>query len=375
MPAALSRSLSLVTPVSTAPSARASAVVCCDPGSQRLMRQIERLAPSDASILIVGESGTGKELMARSLHAHSGRKGPFVAVNCGALSSTLAEAELFGHEAGSFTGATGTRAGWFETANGGTLLLDEIADLSLDLQVKILRVLQEREVVRVGSRKAIPIDVRLIAATNVDLSEAVAAGRFRLDLYYRLNVASIPVAPLRDRPGDILPLVQHFLDAYGQRLRVTQPSLDADAQKALLAHAWPGNIRELENVIHFALLVSPDGTIRTEHLRFTAPPAAAPIAQPASASVHTAGTDASLDPLLAPLDRLFQSPPSQLFPRVEELIVRRAYAHCRGNQVQAARLLGVSRNVLRTQLKRFGLIASETSSPPYPSLAENSPCH
>jgi len=367
MPAALSRSLSLVTPLSDAPATRASAVACCDPSSQRLRHQIERLGPSDASILVIGESGTGKELTARSLHAHSRRKGPFVAVNCGALSATLAEAELFGHEAGSFTGATAARPGWFETANGGTLLLDEIADLSLDLQVKILRVLQEREVVRVGSRKPIPIDVRLIAATNVDLGEAVAAGRFRLDLYYRLNVASISVAPLRDRPGDILPLAQHFLATYGERLRVLQPSLEIEAQEALRAYAWPGNIRELENVIHFALLVSPDGKIRAEHLRFTGP---------ASVTAPPASADASLDPLLAPLDRLFQSPPSQLFPRVEELIVRRAYAHCHGNQVQAARLLGVSRNVLRTQLKRFGLIASEASAPTsYPSLAENSPCH
>jgi transcriptional regulator with PAS, ATPase and Fis domain len=193
---------------------RAKALVFADIGTERLLKQVERLAPSDASVLIVGESGTGKELMARRLHTQSHRKGPFIAVNCAALSASLVEAELFGHEAGAYTGATGARAGWFEAADGGTLFLDEVADLPPAVQVKILRVLQEREVVRVGSRKSIPIEVRLVAATNVDLEAAVADGRFRLDLYYRLNVASISLPPLRARLLDILPLTDHFLAAY-----------------------------------------------------------------------------------------------------------------------------------------------------------------
>jgi DNA-binding NtrC family response regulator len=345
-----------------ATTARTKPPVFADPASQMLLKQIERLAPSDASVLILGESGTGKEVIARHIHAHGGRNGPFVAINCGALSPTLAEAELFGHEAGAYTGASGARAGWFEAADSGTLFLDEIADLSPALQVKLLRVLQEREVVRIGSRKTIPVDVRLVAATNVDLGEAVAAGRFRLDLFYRLNVASIALAPLRDRRGDILPLAEHFLRMYSERLRMPLPRLLPDTQRALLAHAWPGNLRELENVVHVALLMSTDDTIRPEHLRFANLPRAFAAATPtgtlaASSRESAAPSDGALDSLLPPLERLFNSPPAELFPKLEELIVRRAYDFCHGNQVQSARLLGISRNVLRTHLKRFHLIS------------------
>jgi sigma-54-specific transcriptional regulator len=341
--------------------ARGKPPLFTDPTSLLLLKQIERLAPSEASVLILGESGTGKEVVARQIHAHSARKGPFVAVNCGALSPTLAEAELFGHEAGAYTGASGARAGWFEAADGGTLFLDEIADLSPALQVKLLRVLQEREVVRIGSRKPIAVDVRLVAATNVDLGEAVAAGRFRLDLFYRLNVASIALAPLRDRPGDILPLAEHFLRTYSERLRLPLPRLLPDAERALLAHPWPGNIRELENVVHVALLMSAHDTIGPEHLRFANPPRAFAAALPTrtlatSSPGSAAPSDGALDALLAPLERLFNAPPAELLPKLEELIVRRAYDFCHGNQVQSARLLGISRNVLRTHLKRFHLI-------------------
>ena len=219
--------------------------------------------------------------------------------------------------------------------------------------MKILRVLQEREVVRIGSRKAIPIDVRLVAATNVDLAQAVAAGRFRLDLFYRLNVASIALAPLRDRPGDILPLADHFLRAYSERLHMPVPRLLPDTQRALLAHTWPGNIRELENVMHVALLMSADQAIQPQHLRFVR----SPVAPVASAS-KGAGAG-GLDALLGPLERLFNAPPAELFPKLEELIVRRAYDFCHGNQVQSARLLGISRNVLRTHLKRIQIQESK----------------
>ena len=329
-------------------------VVSRDPASRRLLQHLERVAPSDASVLIVGESGTGKERIARYVHAKSGRRGAFVAVNCGALNPALAEAELFGHEAGSFTGATGARVGWFEAANGGTLLLDEIAELPAELQVKILRVLQEREVVRVGSRRPIPIDVRLIAATNVDLGEAVAAGRFRVDLYYRLNVVSASLAPLRERRADIVPLAEHFLAVYGESLRVPVPRLSPETQLALLQYGWPGNIRELENVIQAAIVASTDQVIRPHHLRIQPASLAAPGTQGAAQS-STSTRDTALDTLLGPLDRLFQSPPSQLFPKVEELLVRRAYSHCRGNQVLAARLLGIPSHVMKTQLRRYGL--------------------
>ena len=188
---------------SMALSIRAKALLFADPLSAQLLEQVERIARSDATALIIGETGTGKELIARHIHNTSGRPGAFVAVNCGAFSETLIDSELFGHEVGAFTGATHARAGWFEAANGGTLFLDEIGDLSLALQVKLLRVLQERQVVRLGSRRPIALDVRLVAATNVDLHKAVAADRFRADLYYRLSVAPINLPPLFQRPGDI----------------------------------------------------------------------------------------------------------------------------------------------------------------------------
>ncbi|MFA6068718.1 MAG: sigma 54-interacting transcriptional regulator, partial [Janthinobacterium sp.] len=213
-----------------------------------------------ATVLITGETGTGKELIARHVHGLSGRaEQTFVAINCGAFSETLVESELFGYEKGAFTGAQQGKPGWFETASGGTLFLDEIGDLPLAMQVKLLRVRQEREVVRLGARRAIPIDERLIAATNVDLAEAVRAGRFREDLYYRLQVIGLPLRPLRERPGDIMPLTRHFMAIYAQRLHLGEVELGPDAQQALLAYPWPGNIRELENVIHRALLVCRSG--------------------------------------------------------------------------------------------------------------------
>ena len=344
---------------------RAKPLVFADVGTERLLKQVERLAPSDASVLIIGESGTGKELMARRLHAQSLRKGPFIAVNCAALSASLVEAELFGHEAGAYTGAVGARAGWFEAADGGTLFLDEVADLPPAVQVKILRVLQEREVVRVGSRKSTPIDVRLVAATNVDLEAAVADGRFRLDLFYRLNVASIALPPLRARIADILPLTDHFLNVYSERLNVPIPNLPAETQRALLGYHWPGNIRELENVVHFALLTSVDGVIRPQDLRFASirVPSAAPAIPAVTAPAAPAQDESTLvDELIAPLERLFRSPTPELLPKLEEMIVRRAFAYCGGNQVHSAKLLGISRNVLRTHLKRIGLIADNVTA-------------
>jgi transcriptional regulator with PAS, ATPase and Fis domain len=215
-------------------SVRAKALVFSDPISAKLLEYIERIAPSDAPVLINGETGTGKELVARHIHLLSGRKGPFLAVNCGAISDQLAESELFGHEAGSFTGAVGKREGWFEAANEGTLFLDEIGDLPLPMQVKLLRVLQEKEIVRIGSRKTISINVRLVVATNVDLDYAVTAGHFRRDLLYRINIAQVKLPPLRERPGDVLPLAEHFLKTYSQRMGYRQPQFSASAIELLL---------------------------------------------------------------------------------------------------------------------------------------------
>jgi DNA-binding NtrC family response regulator len=324
---------------------RAKALVFVDPVSQEIHRYLESVSPSEAPVLIIGETGTGKELLARHIHERSGRKGPFVAVNCGAISEQLAESELFGHEQGAFTGATMRREGWFESAHGGTLFLDEIGDLPLALQVKLLRVLQEREVVRLGSRKSIPVDIRLVAATNVDLSQAVSAGLFRLDLLYRINIAQLRLPPLRERPRDILPLAVHFLGVYSQRLQRPLPQLSAAAREALERYSWPGNIREVENVMHFALLVAREQEIRPEHLKLNGP----------AAALASAGVKATpQEQIAAALNTLLARPGENLFNELEKLIVDEAFRHSRYNQVRAASTLGISRNVLRTLLKKHG---------------------
>jgi len=236
-----------------------------DPASRAFKNVLDQLAPTDATVLIIGETGTGKEVMARYLHHHSPRsQHPFLAVNCGALTESLAESELFGHEKGAFTGAQDRHLGWFEAAEGGTLLLDEIGELSLPLQVKLLRVLQEREIIRVGSSKAVKVNVRVIAATHVDLAVAIRERRFREDLFYRLNVASVTLPPLRQRCEDIPLLAGHFLQLYARRLGRPQLRLSEDAIDTLRDYPWPGNIRELENTLHNAELLS-TGALITQH--------------------------------------------------------------------------------------------------------------
>lgn len=328
-------------------SIRASALVFEDTHSARLLEQIRRIAPSDATVLITGETGTGKELIARQIHTLSRRaQGRFGAVNCTALSETLIESELFGHERGAFTGASESKAGWFETANHGTLFLDEVGDMPLGLQAKLLRALQEREVVRVGARKATPVDIRVIAATNVNLEDAVAAGHFRADLYYRFNVAAIHLAPLRERPGDILPLAQHFLTLYGNRLGYSEAALTPESSELLLNYDWPGNIRELENAIHRALLVCPGSLLRAQDFKLTG-------LRPHKPAVsQVASTTPTLE---AALRALFEKSPPKLFEMIEEAVIRQAYEYCDRNQVQTARFLDISRNILRHRMAHYGI--------------------
>jgi DNA-binding NtrC family response regulator len=339
-------------------SIRAKSLVFVDEASQALLKVIERIAPSDAPVMIGGESGTGKELIARHIHRLSGRRGPFVAVNCGAISEHLSESELFGHEVGAFTGATSRREGWFEAANHGTLFLDELGDLPLSLQVKLLRVLQEHEVVRLGSRRPIAVDVRMVTATNVDLGEAVSAGHFRLDLFYRLNLVQVDLPPLRGRTGDVVPLAKHFLSVYSRKLGLPMPYLGTAAVSALLRYAWPGNIRELENVIHYALLVASDQEIRPEHLKLSGavharPPAASP----------TAHREASpLDDVRRAVRAALDHPGDNLFNDLERLVIEEAYRDCGQNQVRSAAMLGISRNVLRTLLKKHGFLGDTSAS-------------
>jgi sigma-54-specific transcriptional regulator len=340
--------LTFPEPRSLSLSIRATALVFEDPLSRALLARIQQIAPSEATALIIGDTGTGKELIARHIHALSRRaQGPFVAVNCAALPENLVESELFGHEKGAFTGAVAAKAGWFEAARGGTLFLDEIGDLPLGMQVKLLRVLQEREVVRVGSRQPIPVDVRLIAATNVDLAEAVRAGHFREDLYFRLNVVPLFLSPLRRRPADILPLARHYLQVYGERLGGRQARLADEASETLLQYAWPGNIRELENVIHHAMLVCSDGLIRPGDLHLAGQDLRR--RQPETAETAAAGLDGVLR-------QWFEQAPPDLYEAVDRLVVGTAYDYCERNQVQTARLLGISRNILRARLQRYGLL-------------------
>jgi transcriptional regulator with PAS, ATPase and Fis domain len=334
-----------------ATSIRATAQVFEDPKSKALLAHLKQVAPSDASVLIIGETGTGKELVARHIHSLSARRTqPFVAVNCGAFAESLVEAELFGHEKGAFTGALSAKAGWFEEANGGTLFLDEIGDLPLPIQVKLLRVLQEREVVRLGSRKSIPINVRVLAATNVQLEKAINAGHFREDLYYRLDVVNLELRPLRDRPGDILPLVRHFIDVYSQRLGYGPIRITSQAQEKLQSYGWPGNIRELENVIHHTLLICRDGLIQGDDLRLSN-------LRLERQEQHLAG-DVSAEALLdEAFQRLFEEQSGALHEKVEDALLRAAYRFSHCNQVHTAALLGLTRNVTRTRLIKIGELA------------------
>ncbi len=350
--------MSLVSPSdpithASTPDSLVHACAFVDRRSRRLYERLRFIAPSDATTLISGESGTGKERIARLVHEFSERRGrPFVAVNCGAFSESLIESELFGHERGAFSGASEARAGWFEAAHGGTLLLDEIGDLAPRIQIKLLRVLQEREVVRVGARHPVAVDVRVIAASNVDLPAAVRAGRFREDLYYRLNVASLNLLPLRERPDDIEPLARQFIAALSVRLGIPTPTIGDDALRRLRAHPWPGNIRELENVIHHALLVNPESHIGAAdlHLSVSVPAVA-------FASASAAGKTATADDLDEAIGALVRAGTQNLLEHIEERLYRIAYEHARGNQVQTARIIGLNRNVVHARLVQLGLLA------------------
>jgi two-component system response regulator FlrC len=242
-----------------------------DPHTRNLLGLAARVAETDATVLLSGESGTGKEVFARYIHSHSPRRaGPFIAINCAAIPENLLEATLFGYEKGAFTGAQAAQPGKFEQAQGGTILLDEISEMPLGLQAKLLRVLQEREVERVGGKKPVALDIRVLATSNRDMQKEVAAGRFREDLYYRLNVFPIAIPGLRGRPGDIVPLARHFLAQHAARLK-RQVRLSSAAEALLPCYPWPGNVRELENTLHRVLILTPGDTVGPETLRLCLP--------------------------------------------------------------------------------------------------------
>lgn len=301
-------------------------VITCNPAMQATCQQIARFARADLSVLIVGESGTGKELLARGLHTLSGRhdNGAYIGLNCAAIPENLLESELFGYEKGAFTGAHKTNLGRIEQAQNGTLMLDELGDLSLPLQVKLLRVLQERSFERVGGRKSIPFDTRIVSATNRDLTAMVAEGSFREDLYFRLAEAVVHVPALRERPEDILLIAQHFLSNWCQEQKLSPRSFSAEALEALNAHNWPGNVRELQSRIKRAA-VAADRVITADDLGLAASPVI---------DVESLKTIRS---------------------RAEREAVRRAMAQSEGNISEAARLLDVSRPTLYQLLREQGL--------------------
>jgi sigma-54 dependent transcriptional regulator len=350
---------------SLALSVRAKALVFEDPKSIALLGRVHEVAPRSGSVLITGETGTGRELVARHLHELSARAGrPFLAVNCSGFTRSAAESELFGHEKGAFDGATSAKAGWLEAAHGGSLFLDEIGDLSPKLQSKLLRVLELGEVVRMGAERPTLVDVRVIAATNVDLEQAVAARHFRADLWQCLAGERLELAPLRERSGDILPLARHFLAIYAKGLELGPKELSAEAAERLLAHAWPGNIRELENAMHHALLLSHGAQITRADLRLSSLDRVALRRSSSDAVQRAASDDVKRSPLVSALVELFEQRPPNLFEHIEELVLRTAYRHCDHNQLQTARLLGISRNVVRARLIRFGEITGSVRGTP-----------
>ncbi|MFN8812847.1 MAG: sigma-54-dependent transcriptional regulator [Acidobacteriota bacterium] len=298
-------------------------------GMREVFRLIEKVAPSRATVLLCGESGVGKDMVARAIHYHSPRRTqPLVKINCGALPENLMESELFGYEKGAFTGATVAKPGKFEQADQGTVFLDEIGDVPLPVQVKLLRVLQEREFERLGSNRTRKQDVRVVAATNVDLRAALEGGRFREDLYYRLNVMPINIPPLRERLEDVPALAGHFLERFGEgRYRFSVAALEK-----LLGHRWPGNVRELENVIERSVLLASGELLGAEDIRLEMGPRG-----------RAGGGEGLFLPAGMTLDEYEQS------------ILREALKRASGNKSQAARLLGITRNALRYRLSQMGL--------------------
>ncbi|ATB31240.1 sigma-54-dependent transcriptional regulator [Melittangium boletus] len=306
---------------------------------QRLVTQVRKAAATDATVLVRGESGTGKELVARMLHQCSPRKdGPFIVVHCAALAETLLESELFGHERGAFTGAIKRKLGRFELADSGTLFLDEIGEIPASVQTKLLRVLQEKELQRVGGEETIKVDVRVVSATHRDLQAEVKAGRFREDLYYRLHIVPLLLPPLRERPEDIATLARHFVARHGPRVNKRVKGLEDSALRALGRYAWPGNVRELENVIEQSLVFAEGETLAAEDL-------------PAHLTGVSPRTDTGLP--IPTGDR----PLPDILEDLERQLIARAYEKAGGVKTETARLLGIKTSALYYKLEKYGFIS------------------
>lgn len=326
-------------------------IVTSDPLMIRILEVAEAVARSDATVLVQGESGTGKELVARLIHSSSARcEQPFVAVNCAALPETLLESELFGHEKGAFTGAQQRKIGKFELAHGGTILLDEISEMEMGLQAKLLRVLQEREIDRVGGRDPVAIDVRVIATTNRHLEDMAASGKFRSDLYYRLNVIPIVLPPLRERKGDVKLLAEHFMR---QQLGDKAPPLSSEVLNALEAHSWPGNVRELQNAVERAAILARGGSPRSSDFMLGAGSRSAILtAAAAPEAEEESQTGASCDGML-------EIRSGVTVQEMERKLIVETLRATSNNRTQAAKLLGISIRTLRNKLHEYGMSAGE----------------
>ncbi len=313
-----------------------------DDAMAHVVKLAQQIAPSDASVLITGESGTGKEVLARYVHARSNRaRGSFISVNCAAIPESLLESELFGHEKGAFTGAIARRIGKFEEANGGTLLLDEISEMEVRLQAKLLRALQERVIDRVGGTRPVPVDIRIIATSNRNLGEAVREGTFREDLLFRLNVVNLKIPPLRERPADVIELAQHFVKLYSQANGVPPRPLSADAKRQLSLARWPGNVRELENTMHRAVLMASGDEIGADAILS---PDGARLDQSKPAAVAHAALAA---------EAVTRSLVGRTVADVERDLILETLKHCLGNRTHAANILGISIRTLRNKLNEY----------------------
>ncbi len=347
--------LSIVSSQAELPADNESMIIGSTNAISDIYKMIGLLTTNDVPVLIEGESGVGKELVARAIHERSDRKdAPFVAINCGAMPENLLESELFGYEKGAFTGADALKIGKFEYAKGGTIFLDEIGDLKFSLQIKLLRVLQEKTIVRVGGLESIPVgSARVITATNKNLLDEMKNGRFRTDLYYRLQLFTMRIPPLRERKDDIPELVTHFIRKANKEMGLAIKGIEKDAMRLLRNHQWPGNIRELENIIKRAVILSRVDTIGMHNINFTDPKSSDETrsAVPGSISDQVAYWFENREALFPEERRLY----SHVLSTVEKALISSALKFCSNNQLKTSELLGMNRTTLRNKIKDFGL--------------------
>jgi len=335
-----------------------NAMIANDQAMKDVLKLADKIAPSEATVLITGESGTGKEVMSSYIHRKSKRKdGPFIAVNCAAIPENLLESELFGHEKGAFTGASSRRIGKFEEAHTGTLLLDEVSEMHPQLQAKLLRAIQEKEITRIGNNDPVKVDVRILATSNRNLEQSVQKGEFREDLYFRLNVVNIALPALRERPGDIVELAQFFCDKYAEANGVPKKKLSTEAQKKLKAYSWRGNIRELENTMHRAILISVEDEMEPDaiHIQDSSfsnandPAKTSAPSAPDPAGVSGAGKSISSVQNPGGVEALI----GRSVAEVERDLIINTLEHCLGNRTHAANILGISIRTLRNKLNQY----------------------